>query len=167
MDGSGDRGRASNAPPARGPKAERIVVDEVFANGTARLLRSRRASGADATDYRIEAWTDEREDFLKCRLVEGFVGFVRSRRLQEGDVFFVVDGSLLNRKFDPKSVTGAEARQRHLLLDPDGSRELSRIAIKEQFYKLSAAQITEAKVEDVSALAKTIEGIIKTNVFLK
>lgn len=122
-------------------KSERIVVDEIFDDGTARLLRATRLPNtAQEKDFAIHTWGEEREDFIEAWRVEAFVGLPTKQRLKEGDVFFIADGTKLNANYQP--IRRERARLEHLLLDWDTSREIARKEIKKQFYKLTASKIS-------------------------
>jgi hypothetical protein len=139
----GDEPAGSASRPSLGPQSERVVVDELFDNGTVRLLRSRRKRNKRKNDFSITAWGWEREDIMETWRVEAFVGFTGGRTLAEGDVFFVADGSELNDKYEPIPLKAAQ--QEHLLMDWDDSREMARKDIKEQFYRLAATQVLKKK----------------------
>jgi hypothetical protein len=144
-----------------GKKSERVVVDEIFEDGLARLLRAKRAAKHPDNDLGIHTWDEEREDFIEAWKVEAFVGFPTQRNLAEGDVFFIVDGSKLNRAYKPKPRT--VARSIHLLQPPDESTEIARTEIKKQFYKLSAAQISAGKKRDTDTLIKRVDKKFETD----
>jgi hypothetical protein len=127
--------------PELSEKSERIVVDEIFDDGTARLLRAARLPNtAQEKDFAIHTWGEEREDFIEAWRVEAFVGYPSMLKLKEGDVFFIADGTKLNVNYKP--IPRERARLEHLLLDWDTSREIARKEIKKQFYKLSASKIS-------------------------
>jgi hypothetical protein len=53
--------------PELSEKSERIVVDEIFDDGTARLLRATRLTNkAQEKDLAIHTWGEEREDFIEA-----------------------------------------------------------------------------------------------------
>lgn len=122
------------------PKSERVVVDELFESGFARILRAKRNPDANPTDFSIDTWGNEREEFLEKWRVEAFVGFLSGRRLREGDVFFIKDGGQLDGKYKP--IKRTEAAETHLLLPSEESREIAREEIKRQFAIISAAQMS-------------------------
>lgn len=130
-------------------RAERIVVDEVMAGGTVRLLRAPRLPGFKPTDLSIGTWGPEREDFMTRWKVEAFVGFRAPRRLREGDVFYVRDGTRLSEEYEGRKVLPRDrARERHLLVtDWYAAREKARKEIKEQFFKLTASSLASSKRE--------------------
>ena len=136
-------------------KSERVVVDEIFEDGLARLLRAKRAPKHSDDDLGIHTWDEEREDFIEAWRVEAFVGFPTQRSLEEGDVFFIVDGSTLHRNYKP--IARDLARSVHLLRPWDESKEIARAEIKKQFYKLSAAQITAGKKRDTDKLIRRVD----------
>lgn len=149
-------------PP--GPKSERVVVDELFDNGTVRLLRSKRLSNQNG--FGIETWGEEKEDFMQAWRVEAFVGYTGGRSLAEGDVFFLADGSKLNDKYAP--IEREAARQKHLLKEWEASREEARKDIKEQFFILTATQVNDTKEEDLPVKDKeSIQDRILTDFLLK
>jgi hypothetical protein len=85
-----DTTNAERALPSE--RSERVVVDELFEDGSARLLRAKRLFGCAPDDLSIDTWGEEREDFLASWLVEAFVGLTGTRRLAEGEVILLVDG---------------------------------------------------------------------------
>jgi len=115
--------------------AERIVVDEVLDDETTRLLRARRRPDERGTSLAMATWQDEEIDVLEVWQVEAFVGFPATRKLREGDVFFVKDGRKLNAKYKP--IKRETARQKHLLVDWDEGREMARNEMKEQYRLLN------------------------------
>lgn len=121
--------------------SERVVVDEVFEDGNARLLRAPRLPNHSEDDLSIDTWGEEKEDFIKSWRVEAFVGFSSKQFLNEGDVFFVVDGRRLTSRYTP--IPRIEAKHSHLLLPWGKSREWARNEIKKQFYKLAAVEMAE------------------------
>ena len=137
------------------PKSARIVVDEIFDDGMARLLRApRRPDIGDEKDFSINTWDEEREDFIESWRVEAFVGYNTKRKLREGDVFFVTDDSMLNRKYKP--IPRDIAAAKHLLLPPEESTTIARNEIKKQFYKLSATKMSTGE-KDKMALIEKVE----------
>ncbi len=127
------------APLKISAKSERVVVDEIFDNGTTRLLRASRLPDCAEDDYSIETWSEEREEFVDAWRIEAFVGFTTNQNLKEGDVFFISDGTKLKKNYKPGSKE--KARDEHLLLPWRTSREIARIEIKKQFHKLAATRI--------------------------
>ncbi len=87
--------------------------------------------------------------------LEAFVGFPSQRHLQEGDVFFIADGSKLNRKYKP--IPRERARLLHLLQSWDKSRELSRTEIKREFSRLSAVSISTRNQRDINELIRKVD----------
>jgi hypothetical protein len=134
-----DDGRPSGRP---GPRSERVVVDEILENHTARLLRSRYDTRGRGS-FDLEYWLDERVDVLFDWQVEAFVGMQAPRRLQEGDVFFLVDGELLTSGYKP--VARKVARQQHLLLDWGKARSLARDQMKQEYGVLAVTQSLRVK----------------------
>lgn len=144
---------AKKQEPAVSLKSERIVVDEIFADGMARLLRAARLPDiTDEKDFSINAWSEEREDFIESWRVEAFVGYPTKQRLREGDVFFIADESKLNAKYKP--IPRDSAASVHLLLPPDESLEIARNEIKKQFYKLSATKMSTGEKDKKSLIEK-------------
>ena len=47
-------------------KSERVVVDEIFEDGLARLLRAKRVAKHPDNDLGIHTWDEEREDFIEA-----------------------------------------------------------------------------------------------------
>jgi len=155
------RGWQPDATPVRarkpGRKSERIVVDEIIpgesdAEERARLLRARYdfERGKGSTD--LEYWVDEREDVISAWRVAAFVGMQAPRRLQEGDVFLVLDGSLLHDRYEP--IARAQARREHLLLDWVSSRELARQQMKREFRVLALRQSLGAEEGEARQLVE-------------
>ncbi len=127
--------------PSLNKKSERVVVDETFDDGIARLLRASRLSNiGDKESFEIQNWNEEREDFIESWRVEAFVGYPSKQRLREGDVFFIADGSRLTANYIP--IPREKARREHLLLDWDISRGIARNEIKKQFSKLAATKLS-------------------------
>jgi hypothetical protein len=150
-------------------KSERIVVDEIFDDGTVRLLRAKKSRSSTERDLSIEAWNSERETFMQAWQVEAFVGFPTGRKLSEGDVFFIADGSRLTTTYGTsrdkkhkKPLPRKVAAREHLLRSVDRSRELARQEIKKEFYKLSACRMTSDKKE-IEKLLKVVEDKFKKN----
>lgn len=148
-------------------KSERVVVDEIFDDGTARLLRANKSTNSAETDLSIEAWNNEYECFMKAWQVEAFVGFPTWRKLREGDVFLIADGSKLTTTYGTtvdiqrkKPLPREVAAKAHLLRPADKTREIARTEIKKEFYKLSAARMTSDKNE-MEQLIKTVEAKFK------
>lgn len=140
--------------------SERVVVDEIMDDGTARLLRSAHLHNAPPDDLGINNWGDEKEDVVSAWRVEAFVGYETGQRLSEGDVFFIVDGSKLTNQYKP--IQRSEARKLHLLISSDESRKIARREIKEQFYKLAASQMTTLDKEK-KVLINRVEKKFKTD----
>jgi hypothetical protein len=139
-------------------KAQRIVVDEIMDNGTARILRAPRLPNAQAKDLSMKSWGDEQEDFISAWRLEAYVGFDSKQHLSEGDVFFIVDGAKLNNEYKP--INRLEARELHLLLPWDESRKIARNEIKMQYQKLAAAEIA-SKPREEQYLLQRIENKFK------
>lgn len=139
-------------------RSERIVVDEIFDDKMARILRAPRREDAAEGDVSIGAWGDEREEVVSTWRLEAFVGFGNGRKLREGDVFLVVDGSLFDDKYDPKKLHIARevARQEHLLVDGEVSRREARMEIKQQSYLLTAVRLAQGNEHAVKTLTRRI-----------
>lgn len=135
-----ENGTKEKAPLKVSAKSERVVVDEIFDNGTTRLLRANRLPDWPEDDYSIKTWSEEREEFIDAWRIEAFVGFPSKQRLREGDVFFISDGAKLYKKYKP--VPREKAREEHLLLPWETSTKIARLEIKKQFYKLAATRMT-------------------------
>lgn len=145
-----DRPLPERAP---GPESERIVVDEVMPTGSVRLLRAAYdPKGQGAFD--IKCWKAEREEVMAGWRLEAFVGMKAPRTVQEGDVFFVADGSKLTPTYDPKGTPRDKARREHLLMDWTASRDFARKQIKEEFAVLSLRSGTSADDEAVRGLVR-------------
>lgn len=137
-------------------KSERVVVDEIMENGRARILRASRLPGADGTDLGIDTWGDEVEEAITVGKLEAYVGFKAPRKLKEGDVFFIRDGSSLNDDYMGRQViSGDKAAEKHLIQAADLSREEARKEIKERFFNLTAQRAGRNK-QDRDRLSKTI-----------
>jgi hypothetical protein len=144
-------------------KSERIVADEIIdrcdgKRPTVRLLRAKRSQNSASAGLGIETWGPEREDFMEAWQVEAFVGLLSPNKLREGDVFFIVDGTKLNKYYGDKkrgrrALPREVAAEKHLLRPIDDSRELARNEIKKEFYKLSAVQTTKNKREQEKFLS--------------
>jgi hypothetical protein len=148
-------------------RSERVVVDEIFDDGTARLLRAKKSTNSAEKDLSIEAWSSEQECFMQTWQIEAFVGFPAWRKLREGDVFLIADGSKLTTTYGtPKDTRYKKplprdvAAEIHLLQPVDKTRELARQEIKKECYKLSAARITSDKKE-IEKLIKAVEDKFK------
>lgn len=158
------RKRGGKLKPKPMEKSERVVVDEIFGNGTVRLLRSGRSRDhlqSDSLD--IETWEEEKEEIWNVEDVEVFVGFPYNRSLQEGDVFFVRDSSQfkkgLMRKYRKKRPV------RPLLVDWSESREHTRREIKREFLNLAAYGIAKEEKKKLESLKRQVrrklDGIIE------
>lgn len=137
----------ANAAAKRKPTrwSERVVVDEIFENGSVRLLRSSRLPDAYPDNFGIECWGEEREEFHARWRVEAFVGYPSGRALGEGDVFFIADGRKLVTDYDP--IERNKARKLHLLRPSNVSREIARTDIKREYYKLAATRLIKDEKE--------------------
>lgn len=135
-------------------KSERIVIDEIFDNGTTRLLRSRHLPDSGENDYSIKAWDEEQEAFIDTWRIEAFVGFPSKQSLREGDVFYIVDGTLLNDAYRP--VPRDHARETHLLISWEESTRFARLEIKKQFYKLSVTRMAQ-KTNERNQMLKRVD----------
>ena len=130
------------------PKAQRVVVDEIMDTGVARILRADRLPGFKANDLSIQSWGDEKEDFIDTWKIEAFVGFTGGRKLREGDVFFIKDGSLLNKNYRGKKIIKRqEAHKKHLIEQVDDSIERAKWEIKDETRKLTADYLATSKAE--------------------
>ena len=142
-----------------GPKSERIVVDEIIDGAkkwpNARLLRAKRLAKQPEEDFGIHTWGDEREDCISAWRIEAFVGFPRSRKLGEGDVFFITDGSKLTNKYDP--IPRKEAARKHLLVHWDEARRMARSEIKREFATLAAVQMAGDDANKIKKLVSDAE----------
>ncbi len=162
----GSRSTVTNKKSARNmptAKSERIVVDEIFDDGTVRLLRAKKTRKSAAVDLSIEAWNSEREYFIKAWQVEAFVGFPSTKHLRDGDVFLIADGSHLTNKYGTKldlrhkkPLPREVASKIHLIHSADKTKEIARTEIKKEFYKLSAAKMTADKKE-LDEIIRTVE----------
>ncbi|HPM75915.1 MAG TPA: hypothetical protein PK961_02405 [bacterium] len=142
--------------PKRAPTihSERVVVDEVFDDGVVRLLRAKhKASKKDALT--LDLWQDETIDVMKTKQVEAFVGFTAPRKLREGDVFYLVDGRLLNDDYKP--IGRKQARLEHLLLDWDKGREFAREEIKYHVRMLNVKHAESGTETDRQTIARLVD----------
>lgn len=139
--------------------SERIVVDEIFDDGKARILRANRNAKADAEDVSIGTWGDEREEVVSSWRLEAFVGFSNGRKLREGDVFLVADGTLFDENYNPKKerITREFARENHLLVDFDASRQEARMEVKQQAFLLTAVRLAQGNEQAVATLSRRID----------
>jgi hypothetical protein len=136
-------------------KSERVVVDEIFDNGSVRLLRARRKKDCNPDDMGIDTWNEESEYFMEDWRIETFVGLKSGRHLREGDVFFIADGSRLHAKYIP--IPRDKAGKIHLLKPGDDSRNIARKEIKKQYAKLSAKQASTGKEKETEALIRRVD----------
>lgn len=157
-------------------RSERIVVDEIIDimdskddHSTVRLLRAKRVKNSSPTDFGIEAWNDEREFIMKAWQVEAFIGLKSPHKLMEGDIFFIVDGSRLDKHYGTnrckikkytKPLPRDKAAKIHLLRPIEEFKEVARAEIKREYHKLSASNTTsDKKTFDnlISVIDKKIE----------
>jgi hypothetical protein len=163
--------------PRPNPKSERMVIDEVFSDGTARVLRASRKKDRNDHGLDIEAWENEKEQDVKVLHLEFLLAHeLEGRHLKEGDVFFLVDGEdffekrlkhvreiLKNYdKFDLEQVLREKKtllqefsdiaktlKPEHLIETAAASRELARREIKKEYHKLTVTQgIKNKKIRD-------------------
>lgn len=163
--------------PRPNPKSERVVIDEVFSDGTARVLRASRKKDRNDHGLDIEAWENEKEKEVKILHLEFLLAHeLEGRHLKEGDVFFLVDGEdffekrlkhvreiLKNYdKFDLEQVQREKKtilqefpdiaktlQPEHLIETTEASRELVRREIKKEYQKLTITQgIKDKKIRD-------------------
>ena len=163
--------------PIPNPKSERVVIDEVFSDGTVRVLRASRKKDRNDHGLDIEAWENEKEKEVKILHLEFLLAHeLEGRHLKEGDVFFLVDGEdffekrlkhvreiLKNYdKFDLEQVQREKKtilqefpdiakilKPEHLIETTEASRELVRKEIKKEYQKLTVTQgIKDKKIRD-------------------
>lgn len=163
--------------PRPNPKSERVVIDEIFSDGTARVLRASRKKDRNDHGLDIEAWENEKEKEVKVLHLEFLLAHeLEGRHLKEGDVFFLVDGEdffekrlkhvreiLKNYdKFDLEQVQRVKKtilqefpdiakilKPEHLIETTEASRELVRREIKKEYQKLTVTQgIKDKKIRD-------------------
>lgn len=141
------------------PSSERIVIDEVFDDQKARILRAGRKADASAGDLSIATWDEEREEVVSTWRMEAFVGFENGRKLREGDVFLIVDGTRFDDRYDPKKarITREHARQNHLLVDFETSRQKARMESKQQAFLLTAVRLAAGNEQAVKTLSRRID----------
>lgn len=126
--------------------SERVVVDEIFDDTTARILRARfQPTNKKNEVFSIENWGEEKEDFIDAWKLEAFAGFPTARRLKEGDVFFVRDGRMLNNSYKP--IPRERAKEAHLLITWEDASRIARGEIKKQYYKLAASKMAVGERE--------------------
>lgn len=134
--------------------SERVVVDEVFDDGTVRLLRAKRKPTKKAS-LGLDNWLDETIDVMETWRVEAFVGFLAPRKLREGDVFYLVDGRVLNDDYKP--IDRAHAYQEHLLMDWDDGREFAREEIKHEVRMLSVKHAESGTKTDNRTISRLVD----------
>lgn len=144
--------------------SERVVVDEIFSDGKARILRAARKDGTPENDLCIRAWGDEREELISVWRLEAFVGFKTGRKLREGDVFLIADGSKLDTNYDPKKqgMTRDQARKEHLLVDWDTSKQDARMEVKQQTFMLSAVRLAGGNERALETLSRRVDKKFKS-----
>ncbi|MFC1800344.1 hypothetical protein ACFL2Z_05525 [Candidatus Eisenbacteria bacterium] len=136
--------------------SERVVVDEIMENDRARILRAPRLPKAPKADLGIDTWGDEVEEAITVWKLEAYVGFKAPRKLKEGDVFFIRDGSDLSEAYvGPKVMARDKAAEKHLIEAAEESREQARNEIKERFYNLTAQRAGRNK-KDRDRLSRII-----------
>ena len=155
-----DRETKKKVPSQVFSNSERVVVDEIFDNGTTRLLRAKRLPEGAEGDFSIQTWGEEREDFVAVWRVEAFVGFPSKQCLKEGDVFFIADGTKLNNTYKP--IPRERARKEHLLMPWETSRKIARMEIKKQFYKFAVTRMA-TKPKERATLLKQVEKKFETD----
>jgi hypothetical protein len=163
--------------PRPNPKSERVVIDEVFSDGTARVLRASRKKDRNDPGLDIEAWENEKEKEVKILHLEFLLAHEREgRHLKEGDVFFLVDGEEffekrlkhvqeLLKKYDKLDLEQVQREEKtilqefpdiakilkpeHLIETTEASRVLVRREIKKEYQKLTVTQgIKDKKIRD-------------------
>jgi hypothetical protein len=153
---AGRKASKKRAEAGAGASSERVVVDEIMENGKARILRARRLSKAPLSDLAIDTWDNEVEEAITVWKLEAYVGFRAPRRLKEGDVFLIRDGSDLNEDYMGSKVMARDrAAKTHLIQAADDSREQARNEIKERFYNLTAQRAGRNK-KDRERLSRII-----------
>jgi len=136
--------------------SERVVVDEIMENGRARILRAPRLPKTPRADLGIDTWGDEVEEAITVWKLEAYVGFKAPRKLKEGDVFFIRDGSDLSETYvGPKVIARDKAAEKHLIEAADQSREQARNEIKERVFNLTAQRAGRNK-QDRDRLSRII-----------
>jgi len=178
-----------NKRPQPNPKSERVVIDEVFSDGTARVLRASRKKDRNDSGLDIEAWENEIEQEVKILHVEFLLEQeLQGRHLKEGDVFFLFDGEdFFERrlksiqevledydKFDLEQIQKekktilqkfsdfAETLEPEPLIETtEASRKLARREIKKEYHKLIVTQgIKDKKIRD--QLYKAVEKAVES-----
>jgi hypothetical protein len=143
-----------------GPKSERVVVDEILEDDVVRLLRAKRKADAPEADLGIDTWMDEKETFIKAWILEAFVGFPTQRKIKEGDVFYLVDGSKLHKHYKP--IPRERARSIHHLKPWEETRSMARKEIKKEFFKLTAIKMASGNQKEKERLLKKVEKSIES-----
>lgn len=157
------------------PQSERVVIDEIFSDGTARILRATRKKDFSEQELGIEAWENESEQMEKILHMEFLlVEELKERHLREGDVFFIADGKdFFERRlkqagnvlkdYDKLELEQVKKKKKAiirtfsedvkkikpepLLMTLEKSREIARQEIKREFHKLTITQgIEEEKI---------------------
>ena len=139
------------------PASERVVVDSVFSDRTARLLRAPRKKSAVTTELACSEWGREKECPVKCEALEVLlVKELKGQKIKEGDVFFIHNGrdffdrkikritKVLAKKHDPRSedklLRKARLGPEELICSPPDAKWLARQEMKTEFAKLLTAQ---------------------------
>jgi hypothetical protein len=135
--------------------SERVVVDEIFADERARILRAERKADAAPDDFSINSWGDEREEIISVWRLEAFAGFQKGEHLREGDVFLVADGRELT--LDYKPIAREQAKLNHLLIDWATSKQDARMESKRQSSLLSATKLASDKKVALETLVRRID----------
>lgn len=175
--------------PQANPKSERVVIDEVFSDGTARVLRASRKKDRNDSGLDIEAWENEIEHEVKILHVEFLLEHeLEGRHLKEGDVFFLTDGEdFFERrlksiqevladydKFDLEQIQKEKKtifqkfsdlaktlKAEPLIETTEASRKLARREIKKEYHKLIVTQgIKDKKIRD--QLYKAVEKAVES-----
>lgn len=178
-----------NKRPQPNPKSERVVIDEVFSDGTARVLRASRKKDRNDIGLDIDAWENEIEQEVKILHVEFLLEHeLQGRHLKEGDVFFLSDGEdFFERrlrsiqevledydKFDLEQIQkekkiilqkfsdfAMKLEPEPLIATTEASRKLARREIKKEYHKLIVTQgIKDEKIRD--QLYKAVETAVES-----
>ena len=146
-----------------GRRAERVVVDSIFDDGTVRILRAERKKHRTDDGLDIEAWEPEKEytvqlDAMALPLRDELGG----RTLQEGDILFLANGpAFFERKVKDAGQASRKAQGRRrprperLLCPIDDAKDMARQEIKREFAKLVVGQ----GVQGTEARARLFEGV--------
>jgi hypothetical protein len=165
--------------PQVNARSERVAVDSVFTDGSARLLRAKRKADRPTEDMGYEAWSEEEDalvstDVLENLLSNEFMG----RRCREGDVYWIPNGDEFFAHIDrlakwlgdkgdstqlPNMMQELQIAPVKLLRSIDESKDFSRRAMKTEVAKLVAVQGISDETTRKS-IFEDIERVVQQNV---